>query len=463
MRGATSPLQETAAATGPALDAWATGGAAALLLGSLGAAVVALPPEGSHRLVLGVGLVSLSGIAGLSGLALALRARRARLARAAAARREEAAVQARVEAGLRRILAGLPAVVYRGELFPDGSLRLDFVSDAAGKLLGLPPDAALGDGAWDRLFQMDRGAVMAFRRRLLVNGEASVEHAALRPDGSGLWLHEQARITGTGRDGQAAVLGLVQDVSAERAMREQAATASKLATLGTMAASIAHELAQPVSVMLFAAQAAEEALDQGASDQGAPDLVATLRQRLRSIVDQANRTRGLVDHLRVFGRAEAGLPEGVDLELVVEGALGLIGSDLANAGILLRRDLPGDLPPVRGQQILLEQVVLNLLANARDAMARQPAETRQLRIEARRAGERVVLAVQDSGPGFPPGVADRIFEPFFTTKASGAGTGLGLALCNSIIRSLDGTMAAVDTGAGARFTIDLPAWDEAAP
>jgi C4-dicarboxylate-specific signal transduction histidine kinase len=453
-------------ATGPASGERAAVAVAAIP-GSAWRVVVELPlapllEEGrSAARLVEIAAVALAGLLAAAALALGFlqRRRRAALRAEAAAAAARAAAEQRREA--QRLFAGLPAAIYQGELFPDLTLRLEFLSDAAEEVLGRPATALMRPNAWDALPD-DEGsaAVREFRRRLLDRGEALVEFPARRRDGGRTWLREHARVTGVGPSGQAAIAGVIQDISAERELRDHAAMASKLATLGTMATSIAHELTQPLSAILLAGEAALQALPPGEGGQA-----GRAQRRITGLLDQASRARGLVDHLRAFGRADTGPLEEVDLRLAVDGALMLVGPLLDAAGIALALDLPDDLPMVRGRQLLAEQVVVNLLVNARDALLRQPEETRRVSLSARflPGGDLVRVTVQDSGPGFAPGAAERLFEPYFTTKAAGAGTGLGLAICRSILRSFGGEIAAEDTGRGARFTLDLPAAAAAAP
>ncbi|HEY0420183.1 MAG TPA: ATP-binding protein, partial [Acetobacteraceae bacterium] len=161
----------------------------------------------------------------------------------------------------------------------------------------------------------------------------------------------------------------------------------------------------------------------------------------------AQRAKAIIDHLRAFGRTDPGSLEPISVAEAVAGATMLAGAALREAEITVTLDLPAGLPPVQGKLLLLEQVLINLLLNARDALLEGPSAVRRITISAavvvdKAAGERVALTVADSGPGIPAAALPRLFEPFFTTKPTGQGTGLGLSLCHGIMRSLGGAISA---------------------
>jgi C4-dicarboxylate-specific signal transduction histidine kinase len=233
-----------------------------------------------------------------------------------------------------------------------------------------------------------------------------------------------------------------------------------------MATGLAHELNQPVSIMALAA----ENTARGLRRRGAGAIPDALL-RMDRISALAQRAKGIIDHLRAFGRTDPGPLEPVSVAEAVAGAAMLTGAALREAEIELVLDLPAGLPPVRGRLLLVEQVLINLLLNARDALLEGPSAVRRITISARlmadkAAGEQVALTVADTGPGIPAAALPRLFEPFFTTKPTGQGTGLGLSLCHGIMRSLGGAISAAnrppdgpggDAQGGAEFRLLLPA------
>jgi C4-dicarboxylate-specific signal transduction histidine kinase len=179
--------------------------------------------------------------------------------------------------------------------------------------------------------------------------------------------------------------------------------------------------------------------------------------RLERVPQNAQRARVIIDHLRLFGRQQTDDRAPLRLDAVLEGATVLVEGVLRDAGIELKAEVAEDIPLVMGNQVLLEQVVMNLLLNARDAMAERGDRPRVVRVSVYATQGDVLLSVADAGTGIPAAVLPRIFEPFFTTKPPGEGTGLGLPICHGIVRSLGGTITASNSGSGAIFTITLPA------
>lgn len=421
--------------------------------------VVAALALAAHGQLVAAPLPLLLGLAALAGCAVMLLLSTWRQGERARAAAEDSLAEARrlEEEKLRRILDGLPGAVYLGELYPDGSMRLDSMSQAHGSLkaLGLGQPGTT-HGWWDRLDAETQEALRDFGRRLMEHGEAMVEYPVRRDDGGQTWLRESARVTGLATEGYAAVVGMVVDCSAERQMADKALHASKLATMGRIATSIAHEMIQPISTILLAGETALTGLPQA-------DGLDPTRKRIGRIVEQAKRAREFMDHLRIFGRSDAGSLDPVFLPDALEGALQIAGPALSEGRVELIRQVDLDLPPLRARRVLLEQLLLNLILNARDAMEAQPAETRRLRIEAAPGpAGMATVTLEDSGPGMPDAVLRHAFEPFFTTKPAGKGTGLGLAICASIVEGFGGRISAANTALGLRITLEMPLWDDAA-
>ena len=134
----------------------------------------------------------------------------------------------------------------------------------------------------------------------------------------------------------------------------------------------------------------------------------------------------------------------------------LVGGSLREASIAVEVVIEPGLEPVKVSQVLLEQILVNLLLNARDALISTPRETRRVIVAATKATHFVDLSIADTGPGIPEAVLDRVFEPFFTTKPVGVGTGLGLSVCHGIVESFGGTIIAENMPTGARLTVRLP-------
>jgi len=234
-----------------------------------------------------------------------------------------------------------------------------------------------------------------------------------------------------------------------RDKQEQLVQAGKLATLGELTTGVAHELNNPLNnIGLFVGNAVD-LIELAATEKG--QIVGELRHAMQ----QVSKATEIISHLRTFGRAAPVSREPISLREVIERALSLMREQLRLREIEVTVDLGPDEPVVVGNAIQLEQVFINLLTNARDAVAESPRK--QIRIAAAAAYAAVDVTLADSGHGIPPGLERRIFDPFFTTKQVGKGTGLGLSITYGIINEHGGTISVVSTpGEGATFLIHLP-------
>lgn len=245
-----------------------------------------------------------------------------------------------------------------------------------------------------------------------------------------------------------------RDNTQVRRTQQQLMQSAKMATLGEMATGLAHEINQPLNVMRMAVVNALKRLENG-------DVQADyLQDKLKRIDAQVLRASRVVDHMRVFGRRSAIEQHLFEPWQAVEGALSLLADGLRSKGVDLRVATAPPQTLVMGHQDQLEQVLINLLVNARDALLEQRAQQRELqpwialRME---ADERQVrLLVEDNGGGIDPRLLERIFEPFFTTKPVGVGTGLGLSVSYGIIDAMGGCLSVDNAVDGARFCIELP-------
>ena len=258
--------------------------------------------------------------------------------------------------------------------------------------------------------------------------------------------------------GQDTVIVTTSDVTERVKSEEQLIQASKMATLGEMSAGVAHELNQPLSVIKTAASFLTKKIDR--NEPVSPEILRELADEMDSQVDRASL---IINHLRQFGRKTDIRKANVQLNDCVAGTFTVLGRQLELHGIKVELDLDKKLPPVKGDSNRLEQVFLNLIMNARDAMdEKQELAGRDvekvLRISSKTAGDRVVVKVADTGPGMNEAVKEKIFEPFFTTKPVGKGTGLGLSISFGIVRDYDGIIEVQSVeGRGTTFTISFPA------
>jgi C4-dicarboxylate-specific signal transduction histidine kinase len=234
-----------------------------------------------------------------------------------------------------------------------------------------------------------------------------------------------------------------------REKQEQLVQAGKLATLGELTTGVAHELNNPLNnIGLFVGNVIDM-IELDVADR------ERMLKELGSAMQQVRKATEIISHLRTFGRAAAVSREPVAINEIIERALSLMHEHLRLRQIEVKLRLPKQSPVVMGNPIQLEQVFINLLTNARDALAGAPRK--RITISCAVRCSVVELALQDSGPGIPPGLEQRIFDPFFTTKEVGAGTGLGLSITYGIIKEHQGTISISNRpGVGATFLIQLP-------
>jgi two-component system, NtrC family, sensor kinase len=246
-------------------------------------------------------------------------------------------------------------------------------------------------------------------------------------------------------------IAVVEEASALTRERERRERAERLAAVGSVAAGVAHEVNNPLaSIKSFAQLLARDATRR---DQ---------REALELIINESTRVATIVDNLLSYARQQgAGGLEPVNLSAVAERVLQTQRYALQTAGITVRRDFDRSVSPVMGEVGALQQVVLNLIVNAEQALATSGGD-RRLIVRTRESSEGVILSVIDNGPGIPREILPKVFERFTTTKPNG--TGLGLAISAAIVRDHSGQIwAESDEGRGAAFYVRLPRSEDAVP
>lgn len=252
------------------------------------------------------------------------------------------------------------------------------------------------------------------------------------------------------------ILASIIDITERRQIESEAAAAhdelahlSRVAMLGELSGSLAHELNQPLAAILSNAQAAQRVLGHGTEN------VAEVREILKDIVEDDKRAGEVIRRLRVLLKKEDVELHSLDINEIVLDVLRLMRSDLLNRIVTASTGLASDLPAVRGDRIQLQQVLLNLVINACDAMIGSPARDRQLDVRTLLVDGHVEVCVADHGKGIPPEDLERIFQPFVTTKLHGIG--LGLAVCRTIVNAHAGRIWATNNGTrGATVHFALP-------
>jgi len=346
--------------------------------------------------------------------------------------------------------------------------RFTYVSPSVQALLGFSPEEILAQPIEALLTEAAREVVDTGLERLRttidagrpVELEERFELEQRCKDGSTVWT--ETILSGlSGPDGQfLGILGVSRDITARRRAEQerrdietQLRQSQKLESIGTMASGVAHEINNPLTGIINYADLIESRIEDG-----------KLKEYARGIIQEGKRVAEIVRSLLSFARQETGQFRNVGVESLVQSSARLFSSALRRDQIRLVLDVPADLPPVRCRSQQIEQVLINLIANACDALNlryRGHDEKKVIRISSR-AIERneaswVRTTVEDAGVGIPPETIQRIFDPFFTTKPRNEGTGLGLSVSYGIIKEHGGDLTVEsEPGEGTRFHIDLP-------
>ena len=277
----------------------------------------------------------------------------------------------------------------------------------------------------------------------------------LMPDHSIKYMHAVAHAT-RDQDGQLEYIASVQDVTARRLAEEasdkarsELAHVARVMTVGTLAASIAHELNQPLSGIVTNASTCMRMLAAN------PPNVDGAHETARRTIRDGNRAAEVITRLRALFSKKDAATESVNLNDAALEVIALSLAELQKNGVVLRPELADDLPLVTGDRVQLQQVILNLVLNASDAMSGVDDRPRQLVIRTERQDDRARLTVQDVGVGIEPYGVEKLFEPFYTTKSGGMG--IGLSVSRSIIESHHGRLwATLNDGPGAAFSFSIP-------
>jgi two-component system, LuxR family, sensor kinase FixL len=281
------------------------------------------------------------------------------------------------------------------------------------------------------------------------------EVEAQRKDGSvfPVWLS----VGETSAGARHRFVGIIRDLTEQHAaeferhsLETRLEHISRLSLLGEMAAGIAHEINQPLTAIANYSEAAHKFLAHGDSD------ARMLRSACDGIAEQVQRAGDVISNLRDFVRKRKIEKKSLDLRRLIDDVMVLINADAAHEGVAVETDFADSLPPVSGNAVQLQQVLLNLTRNAVDAMTGGMRRRREMTIATRRAGGgRVEIRVSDRGPGVSASLEEAMFHPFFTTKPEGLG--VGLAISRSIVEAHGGELRYEKRdGGGATFIVSLP-------
>ncbi len=368
----------------------------------------------------------------------------------------------------------------------DGSADPIFAKDAEGRfvllnrpaeaLLGVPAEVALGRRAAELLPPAAAAALEAADREVMISGGArTLEHETAASGGErrvllttkAAWRDEEGRTVG--------VIGVSRDITERRraealvearrremeSLQADLLHVSRLSEMGAMATALAHELNQPLTAVANFADAGRRLLAGGAAAPD-PERLEAARDAMAEAAEQAVRAGQIVRRLRGFFAQGDAEKRPTDVNALVEesAALALVGA--REQGVEARLDLDSGAPPVLADRVQIQQVVVNLVRNAAEAMSDAPRRELAVATAALGGGAEVEVSVADTGPGLSEEVAGRLFEPFVTTKRHGMG--VGLSICRSIVEEHGGRLlAGANPGGGAVFRVVLPALPPPAP
>jgi PAS domain S-box-containing protein len=345
----------------------------------------------------------------------------------------------------------------------DMSSETFFVSPRMREMLGIAPEDPISvpDLFGTRIHPDDQTRVLEGWLAHLGDGSTHYEgeYRYRGADGTYRWFLVRARTVRDASGVPLRLVGSLTDTTARKAAEEEArqrqaelAHVLRVGAMSEMAASMAHELNQPLAAIVNYARGCTRRLAQG-------ETAADVLEALDHIATEALRAGEVVHSLKRVVRKEPPRESPIDLPMLVRETVQLVRSDASDRGIGIRLEVANDITSVTGDRVQLQQVVLNLLRNAVEAIVQRPGLI-EVRISAFADGVR--LAVSDSGSGIPPELLDQIFSPFFTTKDSGLG--MGLSISRTIIEVHGGRLwAEANPGAGATFAFTLPYRNHGSP
>jgi PAS domain S-box-containing protein len=329
--------------------------------------------------------------------------------------------------------------------------RFQSLNTFTAKFFGGAPDAFVGRHLSSAFPEPSAAHQAKLIAQVHLSGKSIREEFELPIGERSAWISANFMPVKTETDDVGAILCIARDITETKNLQRQLVNAEKLASLGTLAAGVAHEINNPLGVILGFCELLLRKTENGTQQY----------EDLKTIERQGLLCKETVENLLSFARAEKQPREYSDLNAGIEEIAKIVRHLLEKNGITLVLDLGESLPPVKGDARQLQQVFLNLITNAMAAM--ENGGTLTIRSFLERATRRAVALFQDTGTGIPPDHIDHIFEPFFTTKPEGQGTGLGLFVSYGIITSYGGTIECASAPAtalgkqpGTTFTVKLP-------
>jgi PAS domain S-box-containing protein len=342
---------------------------------------------------------------------------------------------------------------------PDTTLT--FVNDAYCRYFNRSRKDLVG-GKWvDLIPESARVGVLDHVQALITHARTeSYEHEVQRPDGTVGWQHWTDRVILDADGGPVEIQAIGRDLTELKQAeaealrhRQELAHLTRVSVVGALSGALAHELNQPLTAILSNAQAAVRLISRDPVD------AIEIGQILQDIVDDDKRAGHVIQHLRSLLKKDSATRTRIQVNDLITVSLAICHSDLILKGVPVSKRLAADLPEIDADPVQIQQVLLNLIMNACEAMNAKPAKDRLLLIKSERRDAMLRISVVDSGDGIPADAIKELYQPFFTTKS--LGLGLGLPICKWIIEAHGGRLAAKNnSGGGATFFIELPIAEE---
>ena len=351
-----------------------------------------------------------------------------------------------------------------GIIKSDSSARILFVNRRFAEMLGYDPREMVGVSMFDYMSAAAKVIALDAAQRSRRGVKSGVDTTFRHKDGTNISVNIAGAPLFDAEGVYTGNLGVVRDVTEQKKLQSQLMVSDRMASVGTLAAGVAHEINNPLAAVIanldYMAESLRHMISSDSSEMGPARSTAWVLEEIKTPLDDARdaaeRVRFIVRDLKMFSRSPSDEPTGaVDVKAIMESSLRMAWNEIRHRARLVKNY--GAVPGVRANEARLGQVFLNLVINAAQALQEGHAERNEIRVSTRLEGDRVIVEVADTGAGIPPEILGRIFDAFFTTKAVGVGTGLGLAICHRIVTDMGGELTVeTEIGTGTTFRVALP-------
>jgi PAS domain S-box-containing protein len=354
----------------------------------------------------------------------------------------------------------------------DSEARITFVNPCLATMLGYTQAQMLGKPSFQFIPDLSKepATLRLERSRQGITDETEVRLE--RRDGSELWVLLKTSSIKDANGKHIGTLAMMTDRThhrqaeeVQKTLQSQLMVSDRMASVGTLAAGVAHEINNPLAAVIANLDYVAESLGRMVVSNAEPAtrersdvwILEEIKTPLDEAREAAERVRFIVRDLKMFSRSPSEEPRSVvDVKAIMESSLRMAWNEIRHRARLVKNY--GPMLGVRANEARLGQVFLNLVVNAAQAMPEGRAESNEIRVTTRLSGDRAIIDVADTGAGIPPEIIGRVFDAFYTTKAVGVGTGLGLAICQRIVTDMDGTLTVESkVGKGTTFCVSLPA------